>query len=63
MTGYYPSYAFYRLAWLVGRPLPCVGKLLALAGKLTDRVAGPGLTRAFGFELVVSGVKPPGGPT
>ena len=53
LTGFYPSYGFYRLSHRAPRSRPLTHRL----GHLVDQLENPWLRRHFGFELVAVGTK------
>lgn len=52
-TGFYPAYGFYRLSRRIQR----FARTVSALGAIVDRLNGPWLSRAFGFELVATGTK------
>lgn len=58
-AGYYPSYGFRRLAWRLRAVLGSPSQIFNVIGAVIDKLDNDRLSRSFGFEILIKGMKEP----
>ena len=59
LTGFYPSYGFFRLASRLEARIGRFAKIFRFFGNVVDKLDFDWMSRVIGFQIIGKGVKPP----